>query len=89
MVVLLGDVIGIIGVSIIVVTYLLLQLQKISSQTLTYSILNIVGSIMILYSLIDNWNLASFVIQVFWIIISLFGIRNYYTSKKGSDVTKT
>lgn len=89
MIVLLGDIIGIVGVSIIVVTYLFLQLQKISSQTLTYSVLNIVGSAMILYSLIDSWNLASFVIQVFWIIISLFGIRNYYKSKKGKDVTET
>jgi hypothetical protein len=38
---------------------------------------------MILYSLFDNWNLASVMIESFWIIISFIGIYNSlkYTTK--------
>jgi len=76
------DIIGVSGVVIVLITYLMLQLEKIDSKGFWYSFLNAVGSVLILYSLIYNWNLASVVIEFFWIAISLFGLWKWYKSKK-------
>jgi hypothetical protein len=68
------DIIGLIGVFLILVSYILLQLEKIRAKALSYSVINLIGAILILYSLFYNWNLASVIIESFWIIISIFGI---------------
>ncbi len=79
------DVIGIIGVFFILVSYVLLQIEKIRAKSLSYSVINLVGAILILYSLFYNWNLASVIIEFFWIIISLFGIvKSIHLHKKHS-----
>jgi hypothetical protein len=77
------DVISIIGVFIIVGTYFLLQSGRLASTNLTYSWLNIIGSVLILYSLFYDWNLSSVVINISWIIISLIGLyRNFQSRDK-------
>lgn len=76
------DVIGIVGVAIVVATYFLLQSEKIDAKGFLYSFLNAFGSLLIMYSLLYNWNLASFIIEFFWILISLYGLRKWYRSKK-------
>jgi len=76
-----ADVVGTVGVLIIVVAYLLLQVERISPKSLEYSLSNAIGSIMILYSLMEHWNLASVVIEVFWIMISLYGVYKYFRRK--------
>jgi len=76
------DVIGIIGVAIVVATYFLLQSEKIDSKGFLYSFLNAFGSLLIMYSLLYNWNLASFVIEIFWILISLYGLKKWYRNKR-------
>ncbi len=76
------DIIGIIGVAIVVVTYFLLQSEKIDSKSFLYSFLNAFGSLLIMYSLLYNWNLASFIIEIFWILISLYGLKKWYRNKR-------
>ena len=76
------DVVGIVGVAIVVVTYFLLQSEKIDSKGFLYSFFNAFGSLLILYSLLYNWNLASFIIEFIWIVISLYGLKKWYRSKK-------
>ncbi len=78
------DTIGIIGVVMVLITYFLLQSQKIDSKGFLYSFLNAFGSLLIVYSLLYNWNLASFIIEFFWILISLWGLKKWYRSKKES-----
>ncbi|MGE0738996.1 CBU_0592 family membrane protein [Sulfurimonas sp.] len=78
------DAIGIIGVVMVLITYFLLQSQKIDSKGFLYSFLNAFGSLLIVYSLLYNWNLASFIIEFFWILISLWGLKKWYRSKKES-----
>ncbi len=76
------DFVGLVGVSIIIVTYLLLQTHKLNFADVRFSLLNIIGSILILYSLSFDWNLSSVVIESFWILISLIGVYRYINSKK-------
>jgi len=78
------DFIGLTGVLIIVTTYFLLQIHKLSSTDIKFSVLNIIGSLLILYSLLFNWNLPSVIIESFWILISLIGVYKYFKSKTKS-----
>ena len=71
------DLIGLVGVLIIVIAYFLLQVNKLSSTDVKFSIFNIIGSTLILYSLSFDWNLPSVIIEIFWILISLIGIYKY------------
>ncbi len=68
------DVFGSIGAITIVITYMLLQLKKIKSDDLLYSILNAIGAGLILLSLIYKFNLSAFLIEIFWLFISIYGI---------------
>jgi hypothetical protein len=79
-----ADVVGTVGVLLIVFVYLLLQSEKLDPKGLFYSLSNAIGSVMILYSLLEHWNLASVVIEVFWILISLFGVWRYFRRQKSS-----
>lgn len=76
------DVIGIVGVAMVLVTYFLLQSEKIDSKGFLYSFLNLFGALLIVYSLLYNWNLASFIIEIFWVLISLYGLKKWYRNKK-------
>lgn len=72
------DLIGNVGVVLLMTAYLLLQLNRLSARGLTYSLLNALGASLIVISLLTNFNLSAFVIEVFWIFISLLGIFRYF-----------
>ncbi|HEY7785802.1 MAG TPA: hypothetical protein VIB00_13805 [Pyrinomonadaceae bacterium] len=79
----LPDVVGGIGAATLMVTFLLLQLGRLESNRLLYSILNAVGASLITFSLIFNFNLAAFIIEVFWILISLLGVYRVLRRRTG------
>ena len=66
----------------IVWAYFLLQLEKQTVTSYTYQILNLTGAILLLISLFVHFNLGSFTIEVFWIIITLFGMYKNLKGKK-------
>lgn len=70
--------VGSIGVGIIIVTYILLQIGKIHSENLAYSLLNALGASLIIVSLIFNFNFSAFVVESFWVLISLYGAGKYF-----------
>ena len=71
------DILGTVGVAIIILTYVLLQIERLRSDQLAYSLLNAVGAALILISLYYAFNFPSFVVEFFWLVISLFGIGKY------------
>ncbi len=79
---LIGDAIGIVGVLLIVIAYVLMQLGRMDPKKITFSLLNAVGAILILISLIYDWNLASFVMEVIWITLSLYGVYQAWRSRR-------
>lgn len=81
----LTDLIGIIGVFIIIIAYMLLQLEKMDAKDLSFSILNTLGAFLIIISLLYAWNLASFLMEAIWMLISLYGMLKYYKLKKRAD----
>lgn len=76
------DVVGLTGVALIIVTYVFLQLEKVRSETLIYSLLNAAGASLIIVSLIYNFNFSAFIVEFFWLLISLFGIGKYFLRKR-------
>ncbi len=78
------DIIGVVGVSFVLATYYLLQFDKIDAKGFWYSFLNLFGAVLIMYSLLYNWNLASVIIEIFWIGISAYGVWKYI--KRGSKI---
>ena len=80
----LFDLAGFIGVLLIVVAYLLLQLDKLPSSSPKYSLLNAGGALLIIVSLIFAFNLSAFIVEVFWFLISLLGLWRSLISRKNS-----
>ena len=74
----ISDVIGLVGVFLVLWSYLWLQLNRWAPDDLIYSATNFIGSIFIVISLLHTWNLASFVIEVAWLAISAYGIYKFY-----------
>ncbi len=68
------DFLGNIGVILILLSYLLLQINKIKSQSMYYSLMNAIGAFLILVSLYYNFNLSAFIMEFFWLLISLYGL---------------
>jgi len=80
----LFDLAGFIGVLLIVVAYLLLQLEKLPSSSPRYSLLNAGGALLIIVSLIFAFNLSAFIMEAFWFLISLFGLWRSLSTRKHS-----
>ncbi|MBK8465252.1 MAG: hypothetical protein IPL32_05420 [Chloracidobacterium sp.] len=76
------DILGTLGVGVIVLAYILLQVGRLRSDQLAYSVMNAVGAALILISLYYDFNFPSFVVEFFWLIISLFGIGKYLMGRK-------
>ncbi len=79
------DFIGNIGVLIILVTYLLLQMERIEPKGVGYSIWNGLGSTLVLVSLSFKFNLSSFIIEFFWLLISIFGLYQCWRRSRQRD----
>ena len=70
----LPDLIGLLGVLLILIMYFLLQIGKIQSRGMTYSVGNLLGALCLLISLFFNWNLSAVLLECAWIAISVYGI---------------
>ena len=75
------DFIGNVGVVILIITFLMLQLNKIPSDGLAYSLLNAIGASLIVVSLLFDFNLSALLMEVFWVLISFVGIYRYFRLK--------
>lgn len=79
------DFVGTIGTALIIVTYILLQTERIKSSSLTYSLLNAAGAAMIIVSLLFSFNFSAFMVEFFWLLISLFGIVKFFLQKSDAQ----
>ena len=80
------DFVGNVGVVVLMVTYLMLQLNRLRSDDLSYSLLNAIGASLIVVSLLVNFNFSAFLMEVFWVLISFVGIYRYFRLKAASSL---
>ena len=68
------NLLGSLGVLLIVGTYLLLQIGRLASEGLAFSLLNGAGALFVLVSLVFEFNFAAFVLELVWLVISVVGL---------------
>ena len=68
------DLVGNLGVFLVLATYLLIQIGRMDISRPGYSAANAAGAVLILVSLLHNFNLSSFIIEIAWLLISLYGL---------------
>ena len=75
------DFVGSIGVFTIIATYVLLQTERLKSESLAYSVLNGAGASLIVFSLFYSFNFSAFVVELLWVLISIYGIAKYFLKR--------
>jgi len=78
----LFDVIGMLGVIMILVTYAMVQLDLIDVKSIIYSSLNALGAGLILVSLFIDFNFSAFMIESCWMLISFVGIFSAFKRRR-------
>ena len=69
--------IGVLGFVLYMLAYYLLLTGKIEGTDNSYIVMNFMAATCVLISLIHNFNLASALIQICWIAISIVGLIRY------------
>lgn len=82
MMIYIGNTIGLLGTALLLIAYFLLQSGRVQSKALSFSLMNLLGALMILFSLLFSWNLPAAVIEVAWALISLFGIWKVWRERQ-------
>ena len=79
-----ADLIGFVGAALVVVVYFANQQRWLSSDDWRYPAVNLTGAVLILFSLLFTWNFPSFVIEVFWALISVWGLVRALAERRAS-----
>jgi hypothetical protein len=74
----LYDISGLCGVAAYIGAYFGVQVGRLKPESIAFSVLNLIGPLLVLVSLTDAFNLASFVAQSFWVAITLLGLFRRY-----------
>ncbi|HSL83130.1 MAG TPA: hypothetical protein VLF66_10150 [Thermoanaerobaculia bacterium] len=78
------DFVGNLGVAAIVVAYLALQMGWVEGRSLRYSAANAAGALLVLASLAVEFNLSAFLMEAFWLAISLVGVVRWLRGRAGA-----
>jgi hypothetical protein len=73
-----SDLAGLVGVAAIVGAYLLMQVGRVTGQHAAYSAVNAVGAALVMVSLIYRFNLSAFLVEAFWVVISVVGFARRF-----------
>jgi hypothetical protein len=77
-----GDLIGFAGMSLLMGVYFCNQQGWVASDNWRYPATNLLGSALIMISLIYAFNLPAMIMELFWAAISVYGlIRRLYKRK--------
>ena len=74
------DLVGFIGTLMILGAFFLLQAGKMAGDGVTYQLLNLFGAVAVLVTLLGKFNLAVFVLESAWVLVSAYGL---WRSRKG------
>lgn len=79
----LANIVGLIGSALMVVAYAYSNMAR-QLNFVAFNLLNLVGSLMLMWSLTVHFNLASMVLEVVWAIIALLGLAAAIRKRKTS-----
>ena len=76
--------VGVLGFILYMMSYFLLQIGRLKGSGNAYILMNLSAATFVLISLTQNFNLASALIQISWILISFIGLFRLNISKTAS-----
>ena len=68
------DWIGMLGTLMVLAAFFLLQAGRLSGTGITYQLLNLLGAGGVLVSLLGQFNVSVFFLELAWMLISAYGI---------------
>ena len=77
----LANVIGLIGSALMVVAYAYSNMAK-TLNFVIFNAMNLIGALLLIWSLTVHFNLASMALEVVWAAIALLGLGNALKGKK-------
>lgn len=78
---LLANIAGLVGVLCFLLAYFLLQNGKVTHNGGPYLGLNLLGALLVMVSLLYDWNLPAFLLEAAWALISMYGIYRHIWKK--------
>lgn len=78
------DLSGFVGVLLILLAYFGLQAGRMRGDGLVYQLMNLAGALLILLSLVYDFNLSAFVMEACWVAISIYGILRARRVRRGA-----
>jgi len=81
-----SDFVGNIGVALLIGTFAMLQFDKINPKGFWYSFNNLLVALLLLVNLYYKPNISSIIIEIFWILLSIYGLVNYFKSRSKEHV---
>ena len=68
------DAVGLLGVTLILLAFFLLQARRLHGHALGYQLMNAFGALLVLVSLLYAFNLSAFLMELAWLAVSIYGI---------------
>ncbi|WCK72551.1 CBU_0592 family membrane protein [Agrobacterium tumefaciens] len=78
----LADLVGLAGAFFYLFAYALLQLRLLTIEDWRYTLLNVLGGVFLIYSLIWNFNLGSLISQVAWLLFTIIGYARFLLDRR-------
>lgn len=76
------DLVGLVGVAIVLTAYTALQTQKMTAESLHFSLLNVCGTALVMVSLVVEFNFSAFVMETCWLLLSIYGLWRWINARK-------
>jgi hypothetical protein len=76
----LASIVGLVGSALMVVAYAYSNFAKAMNFVL-FNLLNLVGSLLLIASLMVHFNIASMALEIVWALIALLGLANSFRKK--------
>ncbi|HEX6613794.1 MAG TPA: hypothetical protein VF022_08030 [Rhodanobacteraceae bacterium] len=67
-------IVGIVGTLMVLLAFFLLQARRLHGNGVIYQLLNAFGAAAIIVSLVYEFNLVSMVLEIAWLLISIYGL---------------
>ena len=75
------DWIGLLGTLMVLAAFFLLQAGRLSGTGITYQLLNLLGAGGVLVSLLGQFNVSVFFLELAWMLISAYGIARSFKAR--------
>lgn len=76
---------GYLGVALVLLAFFLLQASRLHGNGLTYQLMNVLGAIGVMLSLLFGaFNWPAFVMQLAWLLIGVYGIARSLQQRRES-----